>query len=101
MRTVTHKFDLLTVLAGVLGLMAVVSACFQPDFRRECVLSADCPAGQMCRFSSCIFLSDDPECVPTADLTEICDGRDNDCNGKIDAEDMAFERVWSTLCSKG
>ena len=23
-------------------------------------------------------------CVPTADPTEICDGKDNDCNGKID-----------------
>jgi hypothetical protein len=32
------------------------------------------------------------QCTPTADPTEICDGKDNDCNGKIDDP---FTTTWN------
>jgi Cys-rich repeat protein len=41
-----------------------------------CNTDADCPAGQVCQNGRCRL---DDGCEP-----EICDGRDNDCDGQID-----------------
>jgi hypothetical protein len=43
----------------------------------QCINSTDCPTGQTCNMSNVCVNS----CTPS---TEVCDGRDNDCDGQID-----------------
>ncbi len=42
-----------------MGLVPMLAACFQPDFRRECRSNSDCPDDLICRFSNCIAVEDD------------------------------------------
>lgn len=48
-----------------------------------CVVgSTSCGAGECRRTSTCI--NDAVSCTPGTPTTEICDGKDNDCNGVVD-----------------
>lgn len=61
---------------------------------RPCENDGDCIDGAICISGHCAG-SDDPNCVPSA---EVCDGRDNDCDGDTDE---GFECVLSGSMSCG
>jgi hypothetical protein len=61
---------------------AVDASCFDAG-TCDCRTSADCPAARpTCVDARCVGpVTVDPTCVPTA---EVCNGRDDDCDGQID-----------------
>jgi hypothetical protein len=65
-------------------------ACFFPNATAD---DAACVLSGKCVFGGCLpgYVDTDPnvpgceyQCTPTAPPTEVCDGKDNDCNGKVD-----------------
>ncbi|HSI03784.1 MAG TPA: DUF2341 domain-containing protein [Myxococcota bacterium] len=68
----------------MMAAVAVISAAAcqrdHVDLNRPCVTDGDCVDGTVCNSGRCGDLPD-PTCTPAG---EICDGRDNDCDGNPD-----------------
>lgn len=86
-------------VAVMATLAVIVLASCQRDqvnLDRPCANDGDCVAGAICISGRCSG-SADPNCVPSE---EICDGRDNDCDGNAD-EDFECVLSGSESCNDG
>ncbi len=60
--------------------------CFKGICRRSCQTDRDCLAGQVCQKNHCLTSQDggSSDAEPCIKTREICNGKDDDCNGLID-----------------
>ena len=68
-----------------------------------CVFDADCPADFVCVDARCINRNDFIECLANGAAPEVCNGRDDDCDGRIDdgQQDRTCERRAGDLVCPG
>jgi hypothetical protein len=77
-------------------------------------VSTDCPALWHCRADERCWVDGDPDagasdggppadagCTPTSPTDEVCDGRDNDCDGVVDGAEAAASCGDGTVCVEG
>ena len=67
-------------IAAAVALSAAACQRERVDLNRPCVSDGDCVDGTVCNSGRCGDLPD-PTCTPSG---EVCDGRDNDCDGNPD-----------------